>query len=476
LAKRVGGKLVATDDKEAWARSLALATNSNLDRLFVGGMRVDQKYNPETGEVLTNADKTESYKDGKRIDTGDRVNATPGILQRIMENIKKEHPDWNENQVLNEAKKRVAQFNKNMSLENGKEDVALNGGELLSEAVGLLETYGIVGVPAVAILEGVTKKGVKLKDEEWKKGGAVFKEADPEKGISGGWYKDGRRVGDMEGFILKPDGERLEKGIVTKKWEGTKKTVGKIFDKTGEKVGSVFSSFRNSPSETSNKTLDSSDNSSNGKNNTQIQNSPDNDMSNQTPHNQTPSNQSTSSINDGNQNVKSPAREKFEDIIQNKEKELSKNYAAGKINDDEFKKQSVALEGIKHKLENGQPINYGDLKNAGINVSDLQEKGFIFKTNDKGNITGIDFGKSNEILGNAQNKFDLNKMLKDFAYQEAVNDHIDKVKENLIKSGKYSPDDEFIKQIDSIQEKINKGELKVSDLVKNAKTLSERHT
>jgi hypothetical protein len=106
-----------------------------MERFFIGGMRIDQKYNPEGDKVLTNADKTESYKDGKRVDTGDRVNATPGALQRIENSIKEEHPDWNKNQVLNEAKKRVKDYNRHISEQSVKDNLALNGGDAVNYAL-----------------------------------------------------------------------------------------------------------------------------------------------------------------------------------------------------------------------------------------------------------------------------------------------------------------------------------------------------
>ena len=284
------GKLHAIDNPEAWVRGLALATGSNMERLFIGGMRIDQKYNPETGEVLTNADASQSFKDGTRIDTGDRVNATPGHLQRIMEKLKEEHPNWTHNQLLNAAKKEVAEYNKNLSEQSSKDDLALNAPGWVNAAAGLLDSYGVIagGVGAVGgIIEKVTAKGVKLKHDELLKNGAVYKAPDPEEGISGGYYKDGVRIADAEGYLVDRKGERVTKGWVSKGWDKTTD----IFDKL---VGGEPSS------QTFNNTINGTTNNSTDEN----YRNTDNHSENEKLHNNPPLNSDTRIVNNGEKNVK----------------------------------------------------------------------------------------------------------------------------------------------------------------------------
>ena len=121
--------------------------------------------------------------------------------------------------------------------------------------------------------------------------GAVYKAPDPEEGISGGYYKDGVRIADAEGYLLDRNGERVTKGWVSKGWDWTK---GKL-----KNIGSKLSPFKQRTEETFNETHNSTTNNSTDEN----YRNTDNHSENEKLHNNPPSNSSNTSIDDTKENV-----------------------------------------------------------------------------------------------------------------------------------------------------------------------------
>ncbi len=294
------GKLHAIDNPEAWARGLALATGSNMERLFIGGMRIDQKYNPETGEVLTNADASQSFKDGLHIDKSNSYNAgtysynPDGFEQRLWDKINKEHPNMPLNKKMELFNQEMANFRRHQSEADFKNDLIFWGGAGGAALVGLLEAKGVHD-----IFEEITAGKVKLNTDKLLDKGAVKYTAEdiennPEllkEGIrEPGYYIDGKRVATLEGFATDPEtGRVIEKGLINR-------TARKAWDKLdnwGKKL-SPFKSFKQGTEETVQKTTNTANNdSSSGE-----QTNPEENF-----HDNPPSSNSTSSINDEGANV-----------------------------------------------------------------------------------------------------------------------------------------------------------------------------
>ncbi len=294
------GKLHAIDNPEAWARGLALATGSNMERLFIGGMRIDQKYNPETGEVLTNADASQSFKDGLHIDKSNSYNAgtysynPDGFEQRLWDKINKEHPNMPLNKKMELFNQEMANFRRHQSEADFKNDLIFWGGAGGAALVGLLEAKGVHD-----IFEEITAGKVKLNTDKLLDKGAVKYTAEdiennPEllkEGIrEPGYYIDGKRVATLEGFATDPEtGRVIEKGLINR-------TARKAWDKLdnwGKKL-SPFKSFKQGTEETVQKTTNTANNdSSSGK-----QTNPEENF-----HDNPPSNSSTTSIDDTKENV-----------------------------------------------------------------------------------------------------------------------------------------------------------------------------
>jgi hypothetical protein len=167
----------------------------------------------------------------------------------------------------------------------------------------VLEGVGIGGA-ALGLINKVTKKGVQVDtDKLVKEEGAVFKKADPAKGITAGYYKDGRKIADTEGYLLDGRGERIKEGLVSRKWNAAKDKAGELFSKI-------------SPLTKSKESLNSTNNGSNNNQGNKVDNSP---HDNSTNHNKSPSdsdNVSNKSINENENNVKKLAN--TEDIKENK--------------------------------------------------------------------------------------------------------------------------------------------------------------
>jgi len=232
-----------------YLKGRALSANSSIDRMLIGGMRMDHQYNA-LGNGLINADASVNDLEGKSLTRkdGTYVIRPDGFNKRAMEKAKEILPDASPEEQRALASQIMANYQKGISYAKAKENAVFlmaenntNGkneaspsADLLGQGIGVLETYGLYGTAALAAVEKVTARGVKLKHDELIKEGAVFREANPEKGITGGYYKDGRKIADAEGYLLKPDGERLTKGIVSR-------SIDKL-DKVGDKLKSKISS------------------------------------------------------------------------------------------------------------------------------------------------------------------------------------------------------------------------------------------
>jgi predicted Holliday junction resolvase-like endonuclease len=144
-------------------------------------------------------------------------------------------------------------------------------------------------------LENITQNKYTIKE--------LFKKADPAKGITAGYYKDGRKIADTEGYLLDGRGERIKEGLVSRKWNAAKDKAGELFSKI-------------SPLTKSKESLNSTNNGSNNNQGNKVDNSP---HDNSTNHNTPPSdsdNVSNKSINENENNVKKLAN--TEDIKENK--------------------------------------------------------------------------------------------------------------------------------------------------------------
>ncbi|WP_456470002.1 conjugal transfer protein TraG N-terminal domain-containing protein [Caminibacter sp.] len=345
--------IVATDDAEAWVKGRALAANSSIDKMFIGGMRMAQQYN-SLGESIVNADASIKGEKGRdfKANLGNPQNMDEAITKEAIEN------------GIDPRKWLPKIFSKGVeATSNFLQSLGFSKEQAQEIAPYLVATAGgTAGVEAVSRFKNLLD------------GKMIAKEDLPFKTL------DGKEIKAGQSFNLKdiPKEHRFEAFKMSKIEPGS---VGKFMnwaktnlDKFGENFENKLENKSNPSSisqESSNKSFQKSINSSNTAQNQHSDKSPESKSNNYT-HSQPPSNQSDLSINENEKNV-------------NRLESLFNDNALNQIRLNELKDEISAKrprksENIEAKnkildaIENDKPINEEWLKKLGYSKKEIKNR------------------------------------------------------------------------------------------------------
>jgi hypothetical protein len=299
------GNLVAAD-AESWVKGrteMMQAGMNKMDKGFIAGGRLQTMYNPETGEVLVNFDKSQNFAEGNEFTANV---GSPGSMDA------QERREWAD-LITNPKKLATTLFGK------GVDELSqiLQKYEGMSPEKANLIATGIVGTGTALSAAAATEaahtlynlaNGKRIATKDFKYINAKGEEVSIHKGKE-------FKLSDIpeEYRDLARANSKVEPGYMRKLMKNSWDTLMKRGEIDENKLENKLNPTSISQ-ESSNKSVKVSTNSSN----THQNQSTDKGIKQESKHSTSPSLDFDSSINDTKENVKSPAKERFNNLIEEK--------------------------------------------------------------------------------------------------------------------------------------------------------------